>query len=27
MIERPANTLAGTVDIGEDPMSVVFNLD
>lgn len=24
MIERPANTLAGTIDIGEKPMSVVF---
>lgn len=26
VIERPANTLAGTIDIGEDPMSVVFTL-
>lgn len=26
MIERPANTLAGTIDIGEKPMSVQFTL-
>jgi hypothetical protein len=26
MIERPANALAGTIDIGEKPMSVQFTL-
>lgn len=26
-IERPANPLAGTVDIGEKPMSITFDLD